>query len=166
MSSRRVVLTALSALALLAAEPAAAAPEKNVLQSVGGLGRVTCVVTLNKEHKMFWGGEQRYNFVGRTECDAPVQQTGQAWLTNPVAALWAYGPACSGWRTTCESSGHVQGEEYAESRPGPMEYRVTLEAPEGHTWIALPGECTGATTTHVECTFSGTVSDQDTLGFD
>lgn len=152
-------LLAAAAVALLAPAPASALQNKITLVAYGE-GTTTCVVTANTAHRMFWGGEQRYDFLGRTECSVPVEQSGQAWLAG---ALPEYGPLCSGFRTTCSSSGWVQGEEYAQGVDG-VRYRVHLIAPHGQGWLAAPDNCSGVGSDNLTCTFTS-LSDQDTVIF-
>ena len=151
-------ILAAAAVALLAPAPASALQNKIVLVAYGE-GTTTCTVTANTAHRMFWGGEQRYDFMGRTECSVPLEQTGQATLSTAVGT--ASGALCSGFRATCSSSGDVQGEEYAQG-VGSVRYRVTLRAPLGQGWLNAPESCAGVGTDNLTCTFTS-LSSQDTL---
>ena len=149
-----------AAVALLAPAPASALQNKIVLVAYGE-GTTTCTVTANNVHKMFWGGEERYEFFGRTECSTAVQQSGQATLGNADPSLVEVAPLCSRFATTCSSAGAVQGPEYQQGVGG-LGYRVTLVAPPGQGWVASPQQCAGAGTDNLTCTFGG-LSTQDTL---
>src|SRR5687768_2960039 len=155
-------LLAAATVALLAPAPASALQHKIPIVAYGE-GTTTCIVTVNSVHRLLYGGEQRYDFHGRTECDAAVEQSGQAWLNHRTPSLVVTAPLCSGFRAACESRGSAQGEDYA-IRTGPASYRVTLRAPLGQGWVTAPTDCSGVGTDNLTCTFDS-VSSQDTLLF-
>jgi hypothetical protein len=128
-----------SLLALLAAAPARAG--RNVVVAYG-TGTTTCTVTVTKTDYAFstW-----YRYSGETDCDVPVQQTGEATFGDVSGGL------CSGLTTTCQSGGEWEGEP----NPGSVHYHVTLVAPFGQGWLAAPNaSCSGAGSDHLDCTFS------------
>lgn len=153
-------LLAAATVALLAPSPASALQHKVPVVAYGQ-GTTKCTITVNSVHREFWGGEQRYDFFGRTECDAAVEQSGQAWLNHDNPSLVATAPLCSGFRAACESRGFVQGEDYAIGT-GPASYRITMIAPRGQGWVTAPNDCEGVGSDNLTCTFTS-VSSQDTL---
>ncbi len=160
---RAVLLSAI--VTLVAAAPAAAtsAPDVFVLAAYGD-ATTTCAVTLETEQWTTWGSEgdgwPTYRFTGRTDCTAPVQQSGEAWLTNDDPSLVAYAWPCELFGPSCESTGSAGGYQtpYADHPPGPVKYHVRLRAPLGQGWATAPDACSGVGTDNLDCTFTSSLA--------
>lgn len=145
MPIRTLIATAaVAALAL----PASASAGTSVVVAAGTSGKTQCNITVKKSQPLIyiWGDGDIYDFSGTTDCTASVQQTGQASLPGSPTE---FGPLCSGFRTTCSSSGTAQG-----SYTAPAEYHVTLTAPAAQIWLGSPTQCTGVGTATLDCTFT------------
>jgi hypothetical protein len=123
---------ALAALALLC--PAADARE--VRLAAYGAGVTTCDISVTRT--MYRLVEPNWYFAGSTRCSVAVRQTGEA------SSGGSFGPLCSQFAATCESSGSTY-------RTSDVVYRVTLVAPPGQAWLAVPADCTGAGTDNLTC---------------
>jgi hypothetical protein len=129
---------------LAAAAPAQARetqlPTKEIQLVAYGEGTTICNVTVSMgriyPHLFF----PPYSFQGETNCSAAVQQTGHAWSGD------ASGNTCSTFGTTCRSGGEVMGA-FA------VGYDITVTAPRGQGWVALPDDCSGAGTDFLRCHF-------------
>ena len=141
------IRTLMLAAVLALAAPGAAFAGSSVLVATGG-GKTTCTITVKKSQPLIviWGSTDVYDFSGRTECSANVQQTGQASLPGSPTE---YGSLCSGLQMICTSSGRAEG-----SYSAPAEYHVTIQAPPAQVWLASPTECTGVGSDIVTCTFT------------
>ena len=134
----------LAALALALAAPQAASAEKFIAI---GVGHTVCEFTAVKDPH-FPLLHAVYDYYGETECDRPVEQTGHAFIPNSPLV----GEVCSGFRTHCYSGDvwvTTGGVRYSD----PLEYHVTVRAPEGQGWIGAPTECSGVGTDNLKCVF-------------
>ncbi|HEX8204933.1 MAG TPA: hypothetical protein VF587_02615 [Solirubrobacteraceae bacterium] len=130
------------ALSLIAAAPASAGTYPLVAVGDAANGPLTkCTVTVTKTDYAF---STYYKFSGKTVCDVPLQQSGQAFFADTA------GPLCSAFTTTCESGGGWEGEP----NPGSVTYRVRLRAPEGQGWVTSLPHCNGVGTDNLTCEFT------------
>jgi hypothetical protein len=147
--TKKLLLTAMLALAVGGAPPAAAATFVAY-----GEGLTRCTI---QAEKVADGGflmlnsapplshYENYEWWGETTCDRPLQQTAQASLREQVS------PMCSGVVADCSSGG--EGFWPAQAVQEPMEYRVTLRAPANQGWLGAPTDCTGVGTDNLKCVF-------------
>ena len=116
-------------------------PSKEVQLVAYGEGVTVCDVTVSlgrvAPHLFF----PPYAYEGETTCTAPIEQTGRAWTSLET------GPLCSTVGMICRSAGESMGGSWAK-------YHVTLRAPRGQGWIAVPDDCSGAGTDNLDCTFT------------
>jgi hypothetical protein len=141
----RIMLVTL-ALSLVLTAPAEA---RRIVLAAYGEGATTCTITLFQAHKPF---SPKWDIGGRTECSAPLQQTGEAWLPDDWDSYREYGALCSGFRTACESG--LYFFEGSSSSWGQVHYQVSLTAPRGQGWGYAPvEECSGVGTDILRCTF-------------
>ena len=148
---RRFASLSLAALALslCSAAPASAYPlgieEKEVhVLTAWGEGSVTrCVVTITS---LDWFPKDQWSYSGKTECGVPIEQSGQAFLMDHWGVKHE-GGLCSGFTTTCSSS----GEDYGDNLT--VRYDITLRAPRGQAWSVPPNvwTCEGAGSDYLSC---------------
>ena len=126
----------------MTAAPAAAGTTPIVAYGQAAHGWTTvCTVTVTKKD---WAFSDWYSFSGETECDVPIEQSGQAFFADTSGEL------CSGFVAVCSSSGGWQGEP----DPGPVTYRVHMIAPFGQGWVTSPTNCSGVGSDNLTCEFT------------
>lgn len=141
-------LLATLALLLLAASPASA--DSYVMATYGtATTKCTFKVTLTKPLLVIWGSDENWDFSGRTTCDKPVQQSGQAEVLGGEG-YDRVGSLCSTFGTTCSSGGTADGDGFDRTV-----YHVKVTAPRGEAWLYSPYNCAGTGTDNLTCTFSG-----------
>ena len=149
----RTAVAVACAAALVSASTAAAGITEIV--AIGGGGVTSCTVEAKKLENPWrvWSvGVDSVEFYGRTDCTAPVEQTGHAW----VPELDANDPPldggfCSGFRASCWSGGErtVDAGGYMK----PMKYEITLVAPRDQGWFT-EHKCEGVGSHQIHCVFS------------
>ena len=123
-----------------------------------GEGTTACTIEVHKwtDTGSIWtGGEDQTMFHGKTDCNAPVEQTGRA--TVPAYGWTAPaldGGLCSGVRASCFSGDDGWGIGWQVNNPNPVTYRMSLRAPLGQAWLGAPTHCTGVGTDNLKCEFS------------
>ena len=146
------ILLAAVVLLLCAAAPAGA--DSYVVATYGtATTKCTFKVTLTRPLIVMWGSDDNWDFDGKTTCEVPVQQSGQAEAVGGDS--WDYGtvgPLCSRFSTTCSSGGTANGDSFDRTV-----YRVRVTAPPGEAWLYSPySSCAGTGTDNLSCTFTGT----------
>ncbi len=140
---RALLAAGLAALALAA--PAGAA-ENVVLTAYGEGDPAVCIVSVKKHE---WFVSDWIIIRGKTDCNRPVQQSGEAWLDSEDGYYTLRAPLCSGLRADCVSG----TDDTYPWEVGPAYYRVQIIAPLGQGWAAAPDACSGAGTDNLRCTF-------------
>lgn len=161
---RTLFITLAAAGTLLAATPAPPAEAATAVFVAYGEGTTACTIEVHKyadDGGIWTGGEDQTMFHGKTDCNAPVEQTGHAVVPKQGFDDNALdGGLCSGKRVACFSGDDGWGIGWGVYNSNPVTYRVSLRAPLGQGWLGAPTHCTGVGTDNLKCEFSITNTDR------